>query len=126
MERLKIKGENFIEIFDEIKSAVDDLKGKGYEPSVIFIPLKYNRGGIESGKISFNDGRFLKIGNETNLKVILSSNLTPFNSPSPHLWRGGHRGRGPDSFVRCSDEPPVGTGHLAYEARHRRLPLSLD
>ncbi len=79
VERLKIKGENFIEIFDEIKSAVDDLKGKGYEPSVIFIPLKYNRGGIESGKISFNDGRFLKIGNETNLKVILSSNLTPFN-----------------------------------------------
>ena len=44
------------------------------------------------------------------------SNLTPFNSPSPQMWRGGYRGRGLSKVIHLSGAgtSPSGRQSLGY------------
>ena len=64
------------EIFNEIKSVVGSLKEQNYKPSVVFIPLEILAEFVKKGLAKTFE--YLRIDEDTELKVISSSKLTPF------------------------------------------------
>lgn len=64
------------EIFNEIKSVVGNLKEQNYKPSVIFIPFEITTEFVKK-KLAKTIEQ-LKIDDDTELKVIHSPKLTPF------------------------------------------------
>lgn len=74
ISRIEIK--NGEKTFDKIKFAVNDLKKQNHNPSVIFIPLDYLSTLVEQRQATYNN---LKIDENTNLKVVHSSNHPKFN-----------------------------------------------
>ena len=78
IERVIIREVEHEEIFNEIKSVVGNLKEQNYNPSVIFIPLEILTEFVK--KRLAKTFEHLKIDEDTELKVISSSNLTPFEN----------------------------------------------
>jgi hypothetical protein len=76
IERVRIRGVTPEEIFDEIKSVVGNLKEQKYKPSIVFIPLEILTEFVK--KRLAKTFELLKIDEDTELKVINSSKLTPF------------------------------------------------
>jgi len=70
IERVRLRARGHEEIFNEIKSVVGSLKEQNYKPSVVFIPLEILAEFVKKG--------LLRIDEDTELKVISSSKLTPF------------------------------------------------
>ena len=70
IERVRLRARGHEEIFNEIKSVVGSLKEQNYKPSVVFIPLEILTEFVKKG--------LLRIDEDTELKVISSSKLTPF------------------------------------------------
>ena len=75
IERVRIREVEHEELFNKIKSVVGSLKEQNYKPSVVFIPLEIL---TEFVKIRLAKFGYLKIDEDTKLKVINSSKLTPF------------------------------------------------
>jgi len=76
IERVKIKEVEHEKIFNEIKSVVGNLKEQNYNPSIIFLPLEILTEFVK--KRLARTFEHLKIEEDTELKVISSSKLTPF------------------------------------------------
>jgi ElaB/YqjD/DUF883 family membrane-anchored ribosome-binding protein len=75
IERVRIREEEHEELFNKIKSVVGSLKEQNYNPSVIFMPLDIR---TEFVKKKLAELGYLRIDEDTKLKVINSSKLTPF------------------------------------------------
>jgi hypothetical protein len=76
IERVRIRGVTPEEIFDEIESVVGTSKEQNYKPSIVFIPLEILTTLVK--KRLAKTFELLKIDENTELKVIKSSKLTPF------------------------------------------------
>ncbi|KAF5431682.1 hypothetical protein C5S35_17950 [Candidatus Methanophagaceae archaeon] len=76
IERVRIREVTAEEIFDEIKSVVGNSKEQNYKPSVIFMPLEIRTEFLK--KRLAETFEHLRIDEDTELKVINSSKLTPF------------------------------------------------
>ena len=76
IERVRIKNAECEEIFDEIKSVAGNLREQNYKPSVVFIPLEILTEFVK--KRLAKTFEHLKIDEDTELNVINSSKLTPF------------------------------------------------
>ena len=75
IERVRIREVEHEELFNKIKSVVGSLKEQNYKPSVVFIPLEILTEFVKKRLAKFG---YLKIDEDTKLKVINSSKLTPF------------------------------------------------
>ena len=76
IERVGLRVSGHEEIFNEIKSVVGSLKEQNYKPSVVFIPLEIFIEFVKKGLAKTFE--YLRIDEDTELKVISSSKLTPF------------------------------------------------
>ena len=76
IERVGLRARGHEEIFNEIKSVVGSLKEQNYKPSVVFIPLEILTEFVKKGLAKTFE--YLRIDEDTELKVISSSKLTPF------------------------------------------------
>lgn len=76
IERVRIRGEEHEELFNKIKSVVGSLKEQNYKPYVIFMPLAIRTEFLKKRLVETFE--HLRIDEDTELKVINSSKLTPF------------------------------------------------
>lgn len=76
IERVRIKNAECKEILNEIKSVAGNLREQNYKPSVIFMPLEIHTEFLK--KRLAETFEHLRIDEDTELKVINSSKLTPF------------------------------------------------
>jgi len=76
IERVRIKNAECEEILNEIKSVAGNLREQNHKPSVIFMPLEIRTEFLK--KRLAETFEHLRIDDDTELKVIHSSNLTPF------------------------------------------------
>lgn len=89
IEKTVVKdSENNMGIYDKIDSTIKSLKGKGYNPTTIFLPLNYlsklrkegwNRESKLYGKFTYSDRQTFKFDESTKLEIIHSSNYTKFD-----------------------------------------------
>ncbi|RJS84991.1 MFS transporter [Methanophagales archaeon] len=76
IERVGLRARGHEKIFNEIKSVAGSLKEQNYKPSVVFIPLEIFTEFVK--KRLAKRSEHLRIDEDTELKVINSSKLTPF------------------------------------------------
>jgi ElaB/YqjD/DUF883 family membrane-anchored ribosome-binding protein len=76
IERVRIREEEHEELFNKIQSVVGSLKEQNYKPYVIFMPLVIRTEFLKKRLVETFE--HLRIDEDTELKVINSSKLTPF------------------------------------------------
>ena len=80
VEDLTIKDPNIVALYDKIDSVVSDLRKKGFNPSIIFVPMKYSSDPEVKKHVTYENGRaFLKVGTETKMRIVHSTRFKPFN-----------------------------------------------
>ena len=112
IKRIAVEDSSIEGLYGKIEAVVNDLKGKRFSPSTIFIPIEY-LGDLEMRKyVTHEEGRsFFRVG-EDKMKIIHSSKLTPFNDiliidKNASIWKykpGEHASKRLDITVQEHEE----------------------